>query len=187
MIQITPDTLPDYHFLLIAPNLEPEWFFRGARRYWERFRPTVIKDGALLALIPVDVTVAVSILTRRDAFETMAVEVARSRPRAFIDALIYETVREAAGTLDVRADTNQPFGVPLRPTEVPPTRAPLQPTLGAVTGPLGTPTPTPNASGFITQTPTASPGAGEAAPATTPTPTPQPPIQPTPGAITGGN
>jgi hypothetical protein len=185
MAQITPDTLPDYHFLMVAPNLEPEWFFRGARAYWERFRPTVIKDGALLTLLPSDVTVAVSILTRRDAFETLAVEVARNLPRAYIDALIYETVREAAGTLDARAAANQPFGVPLRPTAVPPTRVPITPTLGAVTGPIGTPTPTPNTSGFITQTPTASPAAPTEDDG--PTDTPQPPIQPTPGAITGGS
>ncbi len=118
--QITPDTLPDYHFLLIAPNLSADWLFQAARRYYDTFRPTVISDGELLALLPEDVTTAVSVLTRRDAFETFAVEVYKNRPNALLDALIYNTVREAATALNARAQANQPFGVPLRPTQAPP-------------------------------------------------------------------
>ena len=48
----SPDTLPNYHFLLIAPNLGAEWFFDAARAYWERFRPIVVSDLELVRLIP---------------------------------------------------------------------------------------------------------------------------------------
>ncbi|MEO0565514.1 MAG: hypothetical protein AAF125_25630 [Chloroflexota bacterium] len=185
MTQITPDTLPDFHFLLVAPNLEPDWLFRGALAYWERFSPTILSSGELLAVIPPDQTVAVSILTRRDAFETMAVEVFRNRDDAYVDALIYDTVREAAAALDARAIAYQPFGVPLAPTAIPPTRVPLTPSPGAIVG--GTPQPTPNTSGFITQVPTAPSGFITQTPSSTPRPSEDngAPIDPTPGSIIG--
>jgi hypothetical protein len=191
MTQITPDTIPDYHFLMIAPNLGGEWFFRGARRYWERFDLTVIPNGDLLALLPEEVTVAVSILSMRDAFDSLLAEVVRNRPDAYIDALIYNSVREAATALEARANNYQPFGVPLAPTAIPPTRLPLEPTIGSILDapPPGTPTPTPNTSGFVTQVPTAPSGFITQ----TPSPTPDPDdddddgsIQPTPGSIIGG-
>jgi hypothetical protein len=181
--QISPDELPDYHFLLLAANLEAVWMTQAARLYWQTFRATVIPDGELLRLVPPEATVAVSVLTREDAFRTLAVIVAQARPDAYLDALVYPSAAEAQVALDARAELNQPFGVPLRPTPVPPTRAPAQPTPGAVT--LGTPTPQQNLSGFITQTPT--PATGFITQTPTPTDDPDaPPTTPTPGAILGG-
>jgi hypothetical protein len=198
MAQLTPDVRPDYHFLLVAPNLEPEWLFRAARLYWETFDLTVISDGVLLSLLPPEPTVAVSVLTRRDAYERMAVEVLGNREDAYLDLLIYDSVREAAIALDARAQSFQPFGVPLRPTEIPPTREIIQPTPGSIIGggevPSGPATATPNTSGFVTQVPTPTPGNLGQPPTPSPS-TPAPddnsddgpsPIQPTPGSVIGG-
>jgi hypothetical protein len=183
MAQITPDTLPDYHFLLLAPNLEADWLFVAARAYWERFSVTIISDGALLALIPPERTVAVCILTRPDAFRAAAVSVLENREDVYIDALVYDTPEQAQITLDARARDNQPFGVALIPTAVPPTQAPIIATVGP-TPTNQTPVPTPNTSGFVTQVPTNPPGF------ITQTPSPQPnneqPLSPTPGSILGG-
>lgn len=182
---IPPDTRPDYHFLLIAPSLGAAWFFEAARAYYEAFLPTVVSDGGLIQLVPDDKTIAVSILTRRDSFQRMAVQ-ASARPDVLIDALVYDTAEEAAATLNIRAANFQPFGVPLRPTAVPPTQVPLTPTSGAIIG--GPPTATPNMSGFVTQVPTAT-----SAPSNliTQTPAPNaddgPAINPTPGAIIGND
>lgn len=191
-IQITPDTLPDHHFLFIAPNLSADWLFDAARLYWERFSPTVISSSDLIKLVPENETIVISLLTRRDAFRSLAVQVAQAREDAYLDTLVHETAAEAKLSLDNRAETNQPFGVPLAPTPVPPTRVPLQPTPGAILGdgpPSGLPTATPNQSGFVTQVPTSPPGFITQ----TPTPSPAPdddnddtPLDPTPGSIIGG-
>lgn len=194
-MQITPDTLPDHHFLFIAPNLGAAWIFQAARTYWERYQPTIISDGALLELVPPDETVIVSLLTQRDAFRVSAVAIAQAREDAFLDALVYESPQEAALALDNRVALNQPFGVPLTPTQAPPTRQPLTPTLGSILDQPSQPTPTPtvpaNTSGFITQTPSPAPGGNLIT--QTPSPTPEAdddttdPLNPTPGAIIGGN
>jgi hypothetical protein len=180
-MQITPDTLPDYHFLLVAPNVEPEWFFEAARRYFERFDPTVISDGKLIGIVPQSYTIAVSILTRRDAFRSLAVEVAKARENAYVDALVYDTLEAAKLALDTRAERNQPFGVPLVPTPTPALRDPIVPTPGAIfTNPQAAGLPTSPPSGFITMTPSPTPQIGD------PNATPPPQIDATPGAITGG-
>ncbi|MFZ4815086.1 MAG: hypothetical protein ACOYL5_11175 [Phototrophicaceae bacterium] len=158
-MQITPDTLPDYHFLLIAPPLDAEWLFTATRAYWERFRPTVVGDGALIGLVPDEYSVIVSVLARRDTFRAVAVLVSQARPDAYLDVLTYDTPAEAQTTLDQRAAQNQPFGVALRPTPIPPTRQPITPTPGAIL---------PNASGFVTQVPTAPAGFVTQTPSPTP-------------------
>lgn len=177
----TPDTLPDYHFFFVAPNVETGWLFDAARSYYDTFRPTIIIDGELLKLVPVQNTVAVSLLTQRDAFRVLAAQIAQARPNAMLDALVYETLEEATLALNNRAASNQPFGVPLTPTATPSLREPILPTPGAIVGGGNvaaqiTPSPTEPlpAAGFITLTPSPTPEGGN-----------DNPINPTPGAIVG--
>lgn len=180
----SPDTLPDYHFLLIAPTLGAEWFFDAARQYWERFRPTVVSDLEFVRLIPPPLTVAVTVLARRDTATQWGVTLAQAAPDALFDPIVQDQFDNAKSALNERASLNQPFGVPLLPTPTPP--APISPTPGSIIGPVTVPTRPPG--GFITATPTINP---DAPPAATPTPDPnaggeQGPIYPTPGPITGG-
>lgn len=194
---MTPDRLPNYHFLLIAPNLGAEWLFDAARLYWERFRPTIVSDFELVRLVPPDYTVTVTVITRRDMLPSLGVTLAQVAPQALFDPLAYDFFDDAKLALDGRAHLNQPFGVPLLPTDVPtpsPTflpndtlapgesRAPIEATAGAL--PTEGPSPTPTSPGFITQTPTPD---TRNAPTEEPaaTSTPQQPIYPTPGPVTG--
>lgn len=180
-LQISPDTLPDYHFLFIAPNIEPGWVFEAAREYFNAFGPTIVTDAELIKIVPDTYTIAVSLLTRRDAFRTLAAQVAQARENAFLDALVYDTETEAALALNNRAANNQPFGVPLVPTETPSLRNPILPTPGAVVGgeaQAANPTATEPLSpmGFITMTPSPTPFIdGEDSVV----------VSPTPGAIVG--
>jgi hypothetical protein len=164
-----PDVLPNYHFLLIAPNLGAEWFFDAARAYWEAFHPTAINDLRLVALVPEDFTVAVTVIARRDTVNQFGVDLARIKPDAFFDPVVYDFFDDAKLALDGRAELHQPFGVPLV-TPAPPAQAtPVLVTPGAL--------PTEGPRGFVTQTPTPEP--------TAPTDTAQPPISPTPGPVSG--
>ncbi|MEO8611501.1 MAG: hypothetical protein ABI690_26620 [Chloroflexota bacterium] len=184
----SPDTLPNYHFLLIAPNLGAEWFFDAARVYWEQFRPTVVSDLEFIKLMPTSLNMIVTVLARRDTASQWGVLLAQAAPTALFDPIVQDAFDDAKRILNERAASNQPFGVPLVPTATPP--APIQPTPGSILGPVTAPTRAP--SGFITQTPT--PNLNPQSPANeTPTPDPntqsnggQAPIYPTPGPITGG-
>jgi hypothetical protein len=166
----SPDTLPDYHFLLIAPNLGAEWLFDAARAYWERFRPIVASDLELARLLAPMFRVIVTVVARRDTAAAWGQTLADVAPNALFDAVIFDSFDDAKAYLNNRAAQTQPFGIPLRPTDTPP--PPITPTPGSIIAePAGPPTRAP--AGFITLTPT--PGAPENAP-----------ITPTPGAVTGG-
>jgi hypothetical protein len=166
----SPDTLPNYHFLLIAPNLGAEWLFDAARAYYERFRPIAVSDLELIKLIPPQFTVAVTVIARRDTAAQWGVQLAQNAPNALFDAVVYDSFDDTRAVLTSRAASNQPFGVPLLPTATPPPA--LSPTPGALIG-GPQPLPTRPSGGFVTQTPT--PGSEG-----------QQPITPTPGSLIGG-
>jgi hypothetical protein len=174
MPRMQNNILPDYHFLLFAPNLDSAYFFEAARNYWNTFQPTVLTDLELLRLLPVNVTISVTAVALRDTAAQVGVEVSQASPFAFLDLVVYDTLEQTQAELDRRAAQNQPFGVPLGigsatqaviPTPWLPTRSPA----------------------FVTATPSPTDG-----PSPTPTSTPQvPPTQPgavqnTPGPVIGG-
>ncbi len=166
-----PEQYPDYHFLMIAPNLGAEWLFDAARAYWERFRPTIVSDFAFLPLIPPDKSVIVTVIARRDTVAQLGVQLAQSRPDAYLDSAVNDGFDDAKQALSERALKGEPFGVPL--TTQPPTEAGIMPVI-----PTPRLFPTNPPAGFVTQTP----------PSLTPVPLedqPQP-LSPTPGPVMGG-
>ncbi len=105
--------LPEYHFLRFAPNLGAEYFFDGARNYWNTFKPIVINDVAMLRLLPPAVTVSVTVVALRDLAAQIGVELGQIAPFAYYDAVVYDTFEATRAELNRRAQLNQPFGVPL--------------------------------------------------------------------------
>jgi hypothetical protein len=175
--QARPDQYPDYHFLLIAPNLGGEWLFDAARVYWDRYRPTIINDFNFVFLIPTDKTIIITVVARRDTASQLGVQLAQQLPNAFFDPVIFDQFDDIRKALNDRAILNTPFGVAIsQPTPTLDPNAPIIPT------PRLFPTNPP--AGFITQSPpTPSP-----APTLSPVPSqdqPQP-IVPTPGSVVGG-
>lgn len=180
----TPDTLPNYHFLLMAPNLGAEWLFDAAREYWTRFRPIIVTDLELVRLIPKGYTIIVTLVARRDTAQQWGVWLAQNVPDALLDGVVYDAFEQTRTALNQRAQTNEPFGVPLKPTPTP--QVPISPTPGSlIGGPVEVIPPTRAPGGFITQTPTPNVAEPAAAP-TLPPSTPGQPVYPTPGPITGG-
>jgi hypothetical protein len=168
--QARPDSYPDFHFLLIASNLGAEWLFDAARVYWDRYRPTIISDTGFLPLIPLDRTLIVTVIARRDTAARFGVELAQINPNAYFDGVIYDLFDDAKDALNERARLGEPFGVPLvLPTATRDPNAPFIPTprLQATRPPAG----------FVTQVP----------PTPLPTSENEPtPITPTPGSVVGG-
>lgn len=162
-------TTPDYHFLLIAPNLGAEWLY-AVRNYWGQFRPTLTSDFPIIQLVPAGYTIAVTVVCRRDMRDFYDTRLRDQVPRALIDFMVYEFVEDVQLALDGRAELNQPLGVPVPPTATPPP----SPT------PEGTPAlpSTRPPAGFITQTP----GNPPVLPTTTPQPSSTPPPTNTPAS-----
>lgn len=168
-LQSKPDQYPDYHFLLISPNLGAEWLFDAARTYWDRYRPTIINNFDFVRLIPTDVTISVTVIARRDTAAQFGVELAQINPDIYFDAVVHDLFDDTKQDLDERARVGQPFGVPLS-----------QPTPTLNPNPVFIPTPrlqpTNPPAGFVTVAPpTAEPSDEE--------PTQ---VHPTPGSVVGG-
>jgi len=166
----------------MAPNLGAEWLFDAAREYWSRYRPIVVTDLELVRLIPKGYSIIVTMVARRDTAQQWGVFLAQNVPDALMDGVVKDMFEDARATLNQRAETDQPFGVPLKPTPTP--VAPISPTPGSLIGDVVIP-PTRAPGGFITATPTPNLGEPTAVP-TLPLETPGQPIYPTPGPITGG-
>lgn len=178
MQQARPDQYPDYHFLLISPNLGAEWLFDAARAYWDRFRPTVINDFNFVILIPAETTIAVTVVARRDTASDLGVQLAQRRPTALFDPVVYDMFDDAKQALDERVRASQPFGVPLSEA-LPGDIAPFIPT------PMSTRSPTVEGAA-PTATATAAPPAEGAPTSPESTGDAPSPISPTPGSIIGG-
>lgn len=161
---------PDYHYLLIAPNLGAEWLFDAARNYVLTFAPIILADLDFVALTPPNMTVTVTAVARHDTAAQIGVELAQVHPYAFYDAVVRDTFEETKAELDRRAAENEPFGVPIGlPTA---SAAPNQVTIPTPWPTSSGPTPTPSPTLPVTPLPTSANGPA--------------PIQPTPGPIIGG-
>lgn len=183
---------PNYHFLLLAPNLGAEWLFDAARSYWDRFRPTVVSDLRLVGQIPREQRIIVTVIAARDTMAQIGVDMAQLVPHAVFDPLPADSFEVVRSELERRAANNQPFAIftngGAMPTSTPDPNA-FIPTPRLPTRPP---------SGFITQTPapfftpesTATPVLTVVMPETPLPPTPNEneptPVQRTPGPITGG-
>jgi hypothetical protein len=175
VLQTRPDSYPEFHFLLVAPNLGAEWLFDAAREYWDRYRPTIITDLEFVQLIPPDRTITVTVIALRDMAAQLGVRLAQINGNAYFDPVVYELFEQTKMALGERVRLGQPFGVPLNlPTATVNPNAPVIPT------PRLAPTRPP--AGFVTQPPTT--------PAPLPTRDPDAtepvPSSPTPGSVLGG-
>lgn len=105
-----PKRAPDFHFMMFAPGLQTDWFFIAARRYWQRFRPTIVDDLKLIAHIPKDKAVTITTLARSDTADFLREQIRQSTPEVQHDELIYQTLDEAKSALDGRAASGERFG-----------------------------------------------------------------------------
>jgi hypothetical protein len=179
----TPNTLPNYHFVFISPELGVEWFFDALRLYFDRFRPTVVTDFSFIRIIPQEFTFALTAIVRRDSVAQWGVQIAQLRPAALYDPVVAETAEEAKRILDQRAELSQPFGVPLV-NELPVLEDTGDDLLASIPTPM---IPVGDSGTWVAVTPQPTlPMTPTPAPTTLPTGEPIPPINPTPGSLIGG-
>ncbi|HUN07609.1 MAG TPA: hypothetical protein PLQ56_13455 [Aggregatilineales bacterium] len=62
---------PDYHIVILAPGLSPEWFFGAAQPYWNTFRPSVTTRWDFIDFVPNDRSLAATIIAPPDVAESI--------------------------------------------------------------------------------------------------------------------
>jgi len=101
---------PDYHWLLLAPGLQVDWFFRAAREYWQSFRPTVLTDWSLIERIPNNKSLAITVLARSDTINFVEEEIQQRWPNVLFDAVVYDSLDEMQQELEERAREQRRYG-----------------------------------------------------------------------------
>jgi hypothetical protein len=112
-----PTQKADFHFLYLAPGVSVDYFFVAARKFWETFKVIVIYDLDVIQYVPRRYSVAITSLARSDTAQLVRDEIENTfGRRVYHDPLVYDFVEDLQLTLDVRAERNEPFGVPLAPS-----------------------------------------------------------------------
>ena len=101
---------PEFHFMVLAPGLQSAWFFTAARRYWQHFRPIVLDDMDLIAVVPPDKSIAITTLARSDTAGFVRERIQRDFSYARHDELVQDDIDEMQAILDARAESGQRFG-----------------------------------------------------------------------------
>ncbi len=101
---------PDYHFILLAPGLDPEWFFQAAEAYWLRFRPVLLDTPDLIALMPFDKSLAVTVVAPPGQAEMMSQQVRDRWPTIWYDPVVVEDSASLIAVFNQRVMNGRRFG-----------------------------------------------------------------------------
>jgi len=101
---------PDYHWLVLAPGLQADWFFQAARRYWQTFRPTVLTEWDIIPHMPNTKSLAITVLARSDTIDYMKERIQVAWPNVKFDPVVFDTLPEMQAELDNRATYQKRFG-----------------------------------------------------------------------------
>lgn len=101
---------PTYHFIVLAPGIDEEWFFTVGRFYWDRFRPTLMTVHEFINFLPKDTSLAVTILTTPDLVDLMNEQIARRWPNVYMDFVVGGEAREIEEILNSRVAVGRRFG-----------------------------------------------------------------------------
>ena len=101
---------PDYHFIILAPGIEPEWFFQAAEPYWLRFHPVLLEDAGYIANMPYDKSLAVTVVAAPDQVETMNQQVRDAWPNVWYDLIVAEQANVLVEVFNQRVASGRRFG-----------------------------------------------------------------------------
>lgn len=101
---------PDYHFLLVTPGFDTNWFFGEAREYWDQFRPTIVSSLDFISYIPYQKSLAVTVLATPDLADYMTQQIKGRWPTVWFDLIVAHQPNEVANILRKRAAVKRRFG-----------------------------------------------------------------------------
>jgi hypothetical protein len=101
---------PDYHFVVISPGFNTNWFFTRARAYYEMFRPTVVSSTDFIAYIPPEKSLACTVIATPDMVDYMTHHIKDRWPNVWFDLIIAEDEFKIATTLTQRTQSGRRFG-----------------------------------------------------------------------------
>ncbi|MEO8611502.1 MAG: hypothetical protein ABI690_26625 [Chloroflexota bacterium] len=102
---------PTYHMIVLAPGLEPQWFFDTARAYWNNFRPIVTGVWDLIDHIPYEQSLAATVIAPPDMVDSMTAAIRKKYPNVVFDLIIANgDLSNVAQIFNERVWANRQFG-----------------------------------------------------------------------------
>jgi len=102
---------PDFHMVILAPGLEPGWFFETAQAYWNTFRPIVTTIPDFIEYMPYNKSMAATIIATPDTVDAMTAAIKDPYPNIWFDLVIAEgDYTNVANILNGRVWSNRRFG-----------------------------------------------------------------------------
>ncbi len=101
---------PDYHFIILAESINPDWFFRAAEAYWLRFHPVLLDNTDLIPLLPYDKSLAITVIATPDMIEQMNAQIRERWPTAWYDLIVVQTPDELGEVFAQRVTVGRRFG-----------------------------------------------------------------------------
>ncbi len=98
------------HMILLAPGLDPLWFFETAQSYWNTFRPMVTTRAELIDVIPYESSLAVTVISPPDLVETMTAAIREKYPNVWFDLIVAARLEDVESLLNSRVLANRRFG-----------------------------------------------------------------------------
>lgn len=102
---------PTYHMVILAPGLEPQWFFDTARAYWNNYRPIVTGAWDLIDHIPYEQSLAATVIAPQDMVDSMTRAIRQKYPNVLFDLVIANgDLSNVAEIFNARVWSNRQFG-----------------------------------------------------------------------------
>ncbi|MEP7286164.1 MAG: hypothetical protein ABI947_10395 [Chloroflexota bacterium] len=101
---------PDYHFVIIAPGFNTNWFFSEASDYWAMFRPTLLSATDYIAYIPPKKSLACTVLATPDLVDYMTHHIKERWPNVYFDLITATDVGTIVDVLQERTSSGRRFG-----------------------------------------------------------------------------
>jgi hypothetical protein len=102
---------PTYHMVVLAPGLDPSWFFDTAFAYWSAFRPIVTSVTDFVNYIPYAYSLATTVIATPDTAEMMRQLISAPYPNILFDLIVAEgNLDDVAQVLNDRVTRGAPFG-----------------------------------------------------------------------------
>jgi hypothetical protein len=101
---------PDYHFVVIAPGFNTNWFFAEARDYWQMFRPTIVTNTGYIAHIPPEKSLACTVIATPELVDYMTRQIKDRWPNVYFDLVTAPDAATIADVLRQRTSSGRRFG-----------------------------------------------------------------------------
>jgi hypothetical protein len=100
----------DYHFIILAPGVDPEVFFQAAEVYWLRFQPVLLDSPELISLVPYDKSLAVTVIAPPAQVDAMNEQIRDQWPTIWYDLIVVDTPTALIDVFNQRVSSGRRFG-----------------------------------------------------------------------------